>query len=166
MRKLFLTFFYTGLSPKAPGTVGTFAAVPFGLLVLAYAPPSTLFLVAILVSVLAAKAITAYENETQLHDASHIVIDEAVGVWIAMAIAPGVMIPWESYSVGNEAIFIPLVLSILYFRLFDILKPSFIGRIDRDVAGGWGVMGDDIAAGFVAGITSALTYAIWEKLAL
>jgi len=41
---------------------------------------------------------------------------------------------------------------------FDIYKPSIIGRIDKNVKGGWGVMGDDLAAGFVAGVCSIITY--------
>ena len=50
------------------------------------------------------------------------------------------------------------ILAFLYFRLFDIWKPSLIGKIDRVVKGGWGVMGDDILAGIAAGIAAAGTY--------
>ncbi len=45
-----------------------------------------------------------------------------------------------------------IALSFVLFRLFDIWKPSVIGRIDREVKGGWGVMGDDLLAGFFAGL--------------
>jgi len=54
-----------------------------------------------------------------------------------------------------------IILSFTLFRYFDIAKPSIIGRIDREVKGGLGVMGDDIIAGFAAGISSAL---IWQGL--
>jgi len=40
-------------------------------------------------------------------------------------------------------------------------KPSIIGRIDREAKGGLGVMGDDIIAGFAAGITSAI---LWQVI--
>ena len=53
-----------------------------------------------------------------------------------------------------------IVFSVLYFRLFDIWKPSVIGRIDREVEGGLGVMGDDLLAGVFAAICSAGTYQV------
>jgi len=51
-----------------------------------------------------------------------------------------------------------MILSFVYFRAFDIIKPSFIGKIDRDVKGGLGVIGDDVLAGVLAGICSAATW--------
>ena len=53
-----------------------------------------------------------------------------------------------------------------FFRLFDIWKPSFIGKIDRDVKGGLGVMGDDVLAGIAAGIATAGVYQLIEKFIL
>lgn len=50
------------------------------------------------------------------------------------------------------------MLSVLFFRAFDILKPSVIGRIDKNVKGGLGVMGDDMVAGLFAGLLSAICY--------
>ncbi|MEA2092063.1 MAG: phosphatidylglycerophosphatase A, partial [Campylobacterota bacterium] len=55
------------------------------------------------------------------------------------------------------------ILSFVLFRYFDITKPSIIGRIDRDAKGGVGVMGDDIIAGFAAGILSSV---IWQGIIL
>jgi phosphatidylglycerophosphatase A len=52
---------------------------------------------------------------------------------------------------------------LFFFRLFDIYKPSVIGRIDRDVKGGLGVMGDDVVAGIFAGICTAGTWQLIEK---
>jgi phosphatidylglycerophosphatase A len=49
----------------------------------------------------------------------------------------------------------------MLFRYFDITKPSIIGRLDREAKGGLGVVADDIVAGAVAGILSAL---IWQGL--
>ena len=54
-------------------------------------------------------------------------------------------------------------MSFALFRYFDISKPSIIGRIDKEVKGGVGVMGDDIIAGFAAGIVSAIT---WQGILL
>lgn len=164
MRELLLTFFYVGRIPVAPGTFGTLAAVPFALLFLAYMPASTLFLLALLLFVAFAKLINEYEKEAGTHDEKKIVIDEVAGVWLALSIAPGKMVPWESYSQLDYSLLVPLLLSVLYFRLFDILKPSIIGRIDKEMPGGWGVMGDDIAAGFVAGLASAVSWVGLERL--
>ena len=141
MQKVFLTFFYSGLSPFAPGTVGTLAGAIVGVLILSILPQSTLFLLSILITVIAIKEIDKYEKTTKTHDSKEIVIDEVAGIWIALSLSSGTILQ--------------IVLSIIFFRIFDILKPSYIGKIDRDVKGGLGVMGDDLLAGVIAGICSA-----------
>ena len=144
-RKIFLTLFYSGLSKKAPGTVGSFVALLLGFGVLYLFNPTTLFLLSALITVIAIKEINIYENEVGTHDNSEIVIDELAGMWIAMSIG-GVLA--DSFFLG--------VVAFVFFRLFDIWKPSIIGRIDRDVGGGMGVMGDDVVAGIFAGLCTAL----------
>ncbi len=145
MRKIFLTLFYSGLSKKAPGTVGSFVALILGFVVLAFFEPATLFLLSLLITVIAIKEINIYEKEVGTHDNSEIVIDELAGMWIAMSIS----------GVTSEGYFLGLV-AFFFFRIFDIWKPSIIGRIDRDVGGGMGVMGDDVVAGVFAGLCTAL----------
>ncbi len=145
IRKIFLTLFYSGLSKKAPGTVGSFVALVFGFAVLELFGPTTLFLLSLLITIIAVKEINIYEKEVGTHDNSEIVIDELAGMWIAMSIG-GVMA--DDYFLG--------FIAFIFFRLFDIWKPSIIGRIDRDVGGGMGVMGDDVVAGIFAGLCTAL----------
>jgi len=145
MRKIFLTLFYSGLSKKAPGTVGSFVALILGMGVLYISSPTTLFLLSILITVIAIKEINIYENEVGTHDNSEIVIDELAGMWIAMSIG-GVL-------AGDILLGF---IAFIFFRIFDIWKPSIIGRIDRDVGGGMGVMGDDVVAGVFAGLCTAL----------
>ena len=147
MRKLFLTLGYSGLSPKAPGTVGSFVALLLGMALLQVISISTLFMLSILICVVAVKQINIYEEEVGVHDGKEIVIDELAGMWLAMSIATATSDNWTI-----------AILAFLYFRLFDIWKPSIIGKIDRDVKGGWGVMGDDMLAGLFAGLTTSLTY--------
>lgn len=149
MRKLFLTLFYSGLSPKAPGTVGSFAALILGMLLLQVIHLSTLFLLAMLICVIAVKQIDIYEKEVGEHDSKEIVIDELAGMWIAMGIA--------GVSADN---WILAGIAFVMFRIFDIYKPSIIGKIDQNLKGGWGVMGDDVVAGFFAGLATALVYQI------
>ncbi len=150
MRKLFLTFFYSGLAPKAPGTFGSIAGLIAALPILHFAPVTTLLLLTILVTILAVDAINKEEQESGIHDASSIVIDEVVGIWIALYL--------------SSATLLQIILSLLLFRLFDIWKPSIIGKIDRDIQGGLGVMGDDIIAGIFAGLSSAIIYGGLLKL--
>lgn len=148
MRKLFLTLFYSGLSPKAPGTVGSLLALIFGLLLLQIIDVSTLFLLSLLVTVFAVKQIDIYEKEVGVHDGKEIVIDELAGMWLALSIC----------GITQDNMIIMGLLAFAFFRLFDIWKPSIIGRIDKNIKGGWGVMGDDILAGLAGGVAAAGTY--------
>ena len=152
-RKFFITVGFSGLSPKAPGTVGSFVALILGLFLLEFVHPSTLFLLSLLVTVIAVKQIDIYEKELGIHDSSEIVIDELAGMWIALSIC----------GLNSENILFMAPLAFIFFRLFDIYKPSVIGRIDRDVKGGLGVMGDDVIAGIFAGICTALSWQLIDK---
>ena len=147
-RKLFLTVGFSGLSPKAPGTVGSFVSLIIGLFLLEFLHVSTLFLLSLLITVIAIKQIDIYEKEIGIHDSKEIVIDELAGMWIALSIC----------GINNENIIFMATLTFIFFRIFDIWKPSVIGKIDKKVKGGLGVMGDDILAGIAAGIASSGTY--------
>ena len=157
----FLTVGYSGLSPKAPGTVGTIASLPLGVAILLYFGPQTLFLAALLITLIAIKSINTYEAASNNHDDQRIVIDELVGLWFALSIAPGVGFDMATLMQWNNGIAVQIALSFLFFRIYDIKKPSIIGRIDREAKGGIGVMGDDIIAGFAAGITAAI---MWQAI--
>ena len=145
MRKFFLTFFYSGLLPKAPGTWGTVAGLLVGVLIVKSFGWTTLFLATVLLSVVSIKEIDKYEKDVGCHDSSEIVVDEVAGIWLSMCIT-GAVSP------------LYLALNFIFFRVFDIWKPSIIGRIDRDVAGGLGVMGDDLVAGVFGAICSGAVY--------
>ena len=155
-RKFFLTVGFSGLSPKAPGTVGSFVSLIIGLFLLEFLHPSTLFLLALLITVIAIKQIDIYEKEVGIHDGKEIVIDELAGMWITLAIC----------GINSSNILFMAPIAFIFFRLFDIWKPSFIGKIDRDVKGGLGVMGDDVLAGIAAGIATAGVYQLIEKFIL
>lgn len=155
-RKFFLTVGFSGLSPKAPGTAGSFVSLIIGLFLLEFLHPSTLFLLALLITVIAIKQIDIYEKEVGMHDGKEIVIDELAGMWITLAIC----------GINSSNILFMAPIAFIFFRLFDIWKPSFIGKIDRDVKGGLGVMGDDVLAGIAAGIATAGVYQLIEKFIL
>lgn len=150
MPNAFLTFFYTGHTPKAPGTAGSLLAVILGALIIHYISMETIVLLTILFTILGVKQINAYEAMSGKHDDSRIVIDEVIGVWIALILSSGTLLQ--------------VVLCFVFFRIFDIWKPSLIGKIDRNVQGGWGVIGDDMLAGVLAGICSAGVFQLFEYI--
>lgn len=155
-RKIFLTVGFSGLSPKAPGTVGSFVSLIIGLFLLEFLHVSTLFLLSLLITVVAIKQIDIYEKEVGIHDSKEIVIDELAGMWIALSIC----------GINTQNILFMAPLAFGFFRLFDIWKPSIIGKIDKNVKGGLGVMGDDILAGIASGIATAGTYQLIQKFVL
>ncbi len=103
---------------------------------------NTLFLGAIFIGLIAIAQIDKEEEETKRHDSSYIVIDELVGMWLAIAIS--------GLSLAG------VVLSFIFFRIYDITKPSLIGKIDKEVKGGLGVVADDALAGVLAGLSALL----------
>ncbi len=160
LQKLFLTFGGAGLSPKAPGTVGTLVSLPIGLAILYYLGMETLFMFTLAITVVGIFEINKYEKTTGIHDHQQIVIDEAVGVWIALMLAYSTAITMDYPYVQTLAI----ILSFATFRLFDIWKPSTIGWIDRELKGGLGVMLDDVLAGIAGGLLSAIILLAIGKL--
>lgn len=159
MNWFFITLGYSGLAPKAPGTVGTLVSLPLGMLILIYFDAQTLFLSALLITVIAIREINKYEQKSGIHDDKRIVIDELAGMWFALSVAPALSVSFSEVSDLQNGFLVQSILSFALFRYFDIKKPSIIGRIDREAKGGIGVMADDIIAGFAAGISSAL---IWQ----
>ncbi|GAA8239484.1 phosphatidylglycerophosphatase A [Helicobacter pylori] len=141
LRACFLTLFFSGYSKKAPGTIGSLVALLLGLPVLIFSA-NTLFLAAVLIGLIAIAQIDKEEEESKIHDSSYIVIDELVGMWLAMAIS--------GLSLAG------VVLSFIFFRIYDITKPSLIGKIDKEVKGGLGVVADDALAGVLAGLSMLL----------
>ncbi|GAA7401935.1 phosphatidylglycerophosphatase A [Helicobacter pylori] len=141
LRACFLTLFFSGYSKKAPGTIGSLVALLLGLPVLIFSA-NTLFLGAVLIGLIAIAQIDKEEEESKIHDSSYIVIDELVGMWLAMAIS--------GLSLAG------VVLSFIFFRIYDITKPSLIGKIDKKVKGGLGVVADDALAGVLAGLSVLL----------
>ncbi|GAA7821253.1 phosphatidylglycerophosphatase A [Helicobacter pylori] len=103
---------------------------------------NTLFLAAILIGLIAIAQIDKEEEESKIHDSSYIVIDELVGMWLAMAIS--------GLSLAG------VILSFIFFRIYDITKPSLIGKVDKEVKGGLGVVADDALAGVLAGLSALL----------
>jgi phosphatidylglycerophosphatase A len=134
------TGFGAGLSPFAPGTVGSAVALlPW--LWLRELP--TLACLGVIVAVFALGVWVSHVLVARLRaeDPGWIVVDEFVGQWLALVFAPPGWI-W-------------LLAGFLLFRLFDVWKPWPVSWADRNVEGGFGVMLDDALAGLLAGLALA-----------
>jgi phosphatidylglycerophosphatase A len=134
-----------GLSPVAPGTAGTLAAIPLFLL-LALLPGWLYILCVVGIGVIACRAADAAERIFQEKDPHRVVIDEAVGFFITMTALP---VTWQYLLAG-----------FVLFRLFDIIKPPPIRWIERKVPGGYGVVLDDVVAGIYAHIAVRIIFAL------
>jgi len=137
------TGLYSGKIPFAPGTIGSlFAFLPWLLFKDVSAPVYLLimaitFVVGYLVS-------GSAEKLMDKKDAGPIVIDEILGMFIALFLAPAHPLAW--------------LLGFLFFRLFDILKPPPVSWFDRNFHGGMGIMLDDVMAGIYAFICLQLSW--------
>lgn len=136
---LFLSWFYTGKSPKAPGTVGSFATLP--LMYLLHYLNINIYTLIILIIILYAAAVVVTQNvqkKFHLHDPQWIVIDEVIGM----------LITW-SFVLSIE---LPILATVfISFRFFDIIKiwpASYFDRLHH----GMGTITDDVISGIYAGI--------------
>jgi len=137
------TWFGAGMSPKAPGTVGTIASfvlwAPLVLLDTAWWMRLAAVVVVFVVGVVVSDIVVRVRGE----DPQLVVIDEVAGMGLTLVIAP--------------ASVVSLLVGFLLFRLLDITKPGPVGLADRRVKGGLGVMLDDMIAGALAlGVLTAL----------
>ena len=85
------------------------------------------------------------ENEFEEIDSKEIVIDEFLGQSIPILFF---YIIFYEGSVSNTFFFIIVFLSFVGFRFFDILKPYPINYVDKNMKNGFGVILDDLIAGF------------------
>lgn len=125
--------FGAGAMPFAPGTFGTLMAIPFYLLFRSLPPAA--YLSVILIFILFSSYLSHYLSKAiHEHDHPGMCIDEFVGYFVTMSFAPH---HWTF-----------IVLGFVLFRLFDIWKPWPIGWIDKHVTSGFGMVLDDVLAGF------------------
>ena len=136
---LVATFFGTGLSPLAPGTIGSLAALPFAWLIHAWLGQWALVAAAAVAFAIGLWAADAYARADAERDPGAVVIDEVAGQWLTLAAVAATPL---NYAVG-----------FVLFRVVDIVKPWPASRIDRHMHGGMGIMLDDIVAAVYAGAT-------------
>ena len=136
---LFLSWFYTGKFPKAPGTFGSLATLP--LIYLLHSLHFNIYSLITFIAVLYLAAVIVTEkvqNTYALKDPQWIVIDEVIGMLITWAFV-------------REIDFPTLFLVFTLFRLFDIIKVWPASYFDR-LHHGFGTITDDVVSGLFAGI--------------
>ena len=141
--KLIASGFGSGLIGRAPGTVGSCAALVLWITLaqfdLLFGLERQLALVGVTfaVGLWATSAVLKRDFRSKAHvDPQFVVIDEWAGLFVSLL---GVL-PYNWYAA---------VSALLLFRVFDILKPWPISRLEQ-VSGAWGIMLDDILAGVFA----------------
>jgi phosphatidylglycerophosphatase A len=127
----------SGLSPKAPGTMGSALALLFYIL-LSHLPPMVYAGVVITAFAFGIWLCEETAKDLGVHDHGGIVWDEFVGMWLTLFLAPP---QWFWLLIG-----------FVLFRLLDILKPWPIKWADKRVEGGLGIMLDDVLAGIMAAL--------------
>ncbi|MCK5146975.1 phosphatidylglycerophosphatase A [bacterium] len=148
IQRFIATGAFSGYSPTAPGTVGTILFLLAFLLIPGLHGP-VLWAVIVVLFVLGVWSATGVEA-IHGHDAQQINIDEMVGMAIALIMFPaGLAWYWT-------------LLPFLLFRLFDVLKPFPINRL-QNLSKGWGVMMDDVLAGVYAWIVFQFLYSMFIR---
>jgi phosphatidylglycerophosphatase A len=141
--RLLATWFGCGLSPKAPGTVGSLGAVPLHLALATLGPvPHAAAVVAL--SIVGTWASNEVARAEGIEDPQKVVIDEVCGTLIAMGMVSG-----SSWAIR--------LLALALFRVLDITKPGPIDSVQRLEPPGVGIMADDLLAGLAAG---AMAYSV------
>lgn len=137
----------SGLMPIAPGTAGSLMAILF-FIPLAKLNLSLYILITLLCSIFGCYICGKASSDAKVHDHGAIVFDEFVGMFITLL--PIIILNLDSTS------FIYLGSGFIIFRFFDMLKPWPISYFDKNIAGGIGIMLDDIIAGIIAAIVLTL----------
>ncbi|MCW8798496.1 MAG: phosphatidylglycerophosphatase A [Prosthecochloris sp.] len=140
--KLFMARFFgscggLGFFPVAPGTVTSFVAAAVYFLLPSLATAEVLIPL-IVVAFLVGLMVSPVMESLYGHDPSQVTIDEVAGQWVAFLFLPHT---WVTVVLGFAA-----------FRFFDIVKPEPVNSAQR-LAGGWGIMTDDILAGIYANLS-------------
>ena len=122
-----------GFVRPAPGTWGSVFALAIWWLLLSELGVAAQAAVIAIYLVSAVVACERVCTRYGVDDASEMVADEVVGMWLALLAAPKVW--WIC------------LIAFALFRLIDVLKPGPVGWLDSRIKGGIGVILDDVAAG-------------------
>lgn len=137
LSKIISSFFGLGYFPAAPGTLTSLAVVlayKFYLFRLSWPLYLLILFLLFLVGVYAS---TKVESESRKKDPRKIVIDEACGQLLVL------------FKMSDA--WFPILSTFVLFRIFDIIKPYPIKKVEA-LPSGWGIMMDDVVAAIYAGV--------------
>ena len=152
MSRLIATVFGVGGPYKGAGTVGSAFALPFAWGLHQLGGPTLFIMATIATAIIGWYATRAYIQDKTDHDPTEVVIDEVVGQWIALW---PVSIGAAHVGADILALWPGWVAAFVGFRFFDILKPWPVSIGDRR-NDAFGVMLDDVIAGFLAAVLVVL----------
>lgn len=139
---LLATWFKSGLSPKAPGTVGSLCTLPLAWILATYTGTIGILIASIIIFIIGEKATKIVLSDKENgQDPGFVVIDEVVGQLLSFVFIAHLHINIYMYLFG-----------FAFFRFFDILKPWPVSHYDKKVHSAYGVMMDDVCAGLYAGL--------------
>jgi phosphatidylglycerophosphatase A len=157
-----LTMFGIGYSKYASGTVASFVTcvIFYSLYSVGYLESRGIYLICIIIIIffLSILLIDKFSDAFDEKDAKEIVIDEFVGQNIPLFFLLFIPLNTATY---NKDFMILIVLSFIFFRFFDILKPYPINLIDKKMKNGLGVMLDDVIAGIFSALLIYMVTLIW-----
>jgi phosphatidylglycerophosphatase A len=140
------TWFGVGLLPRMPGTWASLAALPCGWAICGWCGKIGLAAATVIVFAVGCWAAAEIAKASATKDPSEIVIDEVAGQWLVL--------------LGAALDPLSCALAFLLFRIFDIWKPWPVSWADRHLAGGLGIMLDDILAAVFAVLVLSILLAI------
>jgi phosphatidylglycerophosphatase A len=140
--KMFVSFFFTGYFPKAPGTFASLMTIPLILIFRYFVMTSygkIIFIIGLIFFIIISCQITEFFQKLyKVHDPSYIVIDEVIGM----------LVGWSFYFPQRPT---EIFLLFVFFRFFDIVKVWPANRIDQRMTHGAGTILDDVVSGLYAG---------------
>ena len=148
LTKLIVTFFYIGHAKIAPGSIASLATSLLFYLFAKYLIYHFFIIIILATIFIAFFCISIYTDNLPEKDRSEIVIDEVVGQSIAL-------LPLLLFSETTSPDFFMCIISLLFFRFFDIVKPYPINKFDR-MNNTFGIIFDDILAGVFSALLLTL----------
>lgn len=134
-----------GLSPKAPGTVGSIGTIPLAFALAYFFGIYGILIAAILVTIIGIMATDAVIKDQEDKDPGKVVVDEVAGQLLAFVTVADNLYHntqlWWVYLIGLAA-----------FRFFDICKMGPVKWFDSKMKNAYGVMMDDVCAGLMASV--------------
>ena len=148
------TFYFVGKISPIPGTLGSLMGMIVGIFLLYYSSLSIFLSFLILLFIISYFSISLYTANPKRagHDPGEVIIDEFLGQLISM-------IPIFTFTQGMKTLLIYGLISFIFFRFFDIVKPWPISYFDN-IKSPLGVILDDVAAGI---ITALILYFIFSE---